>query len=302
MSPIHYIDRATRKIEKEKVSFESVLRFLYGNSFWSRLFGRIILHGIVKWPWCSAIVGFLQRRRCTKRHILPFIQAYNIDASEFEKKPDEFVSFDAFFSRRLKPGTRPIAQADCCIPADGKYQVFANVSKDNYFSIKGELLNLEAFLDNSAEAYDFYNGAHVVIGRLAPTDCHRFAFPVDCVSSMPKLLHGFLYSVHPIATSKRAWIYTKNKRVLTYVHSPLFGRVAMLEIGATSVGSIHELFLPDSEHKKGDEKGYFSFGGSAIILLFQKNKIAFDADLLEATQAGLEVRCLLGQSLGTKKA
>ena len=80
--------------------------------------------------------------------------------------------------------------------------------------------------------------------------------------------------------------------------SKTFGKVLYLEIGATSVGSIQETYSPGKFQTKGAEKGYFEFGGSALILLFAKDAIQFDQDLLAATQEGFEIRCLLGQSMG----
>ena len=64
------------------------------------------------------------------------------------------------------------------------------------------------------------------------------------------------------------------------------------------VGSIRETYTPFQKQAKGAEKGYFEFGGSSLILLFQKNRIKFDLDLLKATEEGFEIRCLLGQSMG----
>ena len=82
------------------------------------------------------------------------------------------------------------------------------------------------------------------------------------------------------------------------MNSKDFGKVLFLEIGATFVGAIHQTYTPNKPHQKGDEKGYFSFGGSSLILLFQKGKIQFDPDLLHATSQGVEIKCLMGQSMG----
>ncbi|MEI6242242.1 MAG: phosphatidylserine decarboxylase [Chlamydiota bacterium] len=78
----------------------------------------------------------------------------------------------------------------------------------------------------------------------------------------------------------------------------MFQEVLWIEVGATNVGSIHQTFIPNQECKKGDEKGYFSFGGSTLVLLFLKDTIRFDNDLIEMSRKGIEVRGLFGQSLG----
>ena len=138
----------------------------------------------------------------------------------------------------------------------------------------------------------------MVLARLCPTDYHRFHFPCDCLPGQTKLINGWLYSVNPLAVKKNIQILTQNKRTLCLLDTPLFGSVAYMEIGATSVGSIQETYVVDRFQVKGAEKGYFEFGGSALILLFPKNTIQFDSDLLAATEQGLEMRCLLGQSMG----
>ena len=101
-----------------------------------------------------------------------------------------------------------------------------------------------------------------------------------------------------MAVKQNIQIFVQNKRTLCELQTAAFGRVQYMEIGATSVGSIQETYIPYQRQPKGAEKGYFEFGGSALILLFPKNSIEFDQDLLQATKDGFEIRCLLGQSMG----
>ncbi len=88
--------------------------------------------------------------------------------------------------------------------------------------------------------------------------------------------------------------------MITELFTEQFGKVLYLEIGATNVGSIHQTYSPNTFCVKGAEKGYFSFGASSLILLFKKDAIRFDQDLLDAMKSGLEIRCLMGQSMGKK--
>jgi phosphatidylserine decarboxylase len=130
--------------------------------------------------------------------------------------------------------------------------------------------------------------------RLAPTDYHRFHFPVSGKLSGITKIQGNYYSVNPIALRKRIKIFCENKREYQIIKSPVFGNVIMVEIGATMVGSIVHTFHGKMA-VKGDESGYFQFGGSSIILLFQPGKIKIDSDLLNDTQKHLETSVRVGQ-------
>jgi phosphatidylserine decarboxylase len=141
----------------------------------------------------------------------------------------------------------------------------------------------------------------MVIARLCPVDYHRFHFPCDGLADTPQLINGPLYSVNPIALQRRFAILSENKRVITEIESELFGTVLFVEIGATAVGTIKQTFRPNQVVYKGQEKGYFEFGGSCIVLLFEENRIVFDADLVANTKQGFETLVKFGESLGTVK-
>jgi phosphatidylserine decarboxylase len=298
MHSIRYIDRKTGKLEKEAVYFEEAIRFLYGKNTFSRTVGRFFLHAIAKWPFFSWVFGVMQKRKSSRSKIAPFIGRYHVDTTEFQDSVETFQSFNDFFIRHLKPEARPRAESPAIMPADGRYQFYPMIGKDDPFTVKGSTFCLQTLLQDRQEAQSFIDGS-LVIARLCPTDCHRFYFPIDCTPTQAKLIDGKLFSVNPIAIQDNPWIYYKNRRVVTYLESKIFGKVAFLEIGATNVGSIVQTYTPGFYYQKGAEKVYFSFGGSALIILFEKERFRFDADLVAATQTGLEMRCLIGQSLGS---
>src|SRR3989344_2992740 len=258
---ITYIDRKTGQTAIERV---------YGGPFLSLLYGD----------------GFLQKRKSSAKKIAPFIQAYGIDASEFADSG--FDSFNDFFIRKLKPERRPIAQDPkiVVLPADGRYLVFNQFDR---FFIKGQEFSLLEFLKDPPMARRFQEGS-MAIARLCPSDYHRFHFPCDGIPAKPRLINGLLYSVNPIALKKNVSILSENKRMITEIETDHFGTVLYIEIGATSVGSIRQTYTPDLKVKKGDEKGYFEFGGSCIALLFEKGRVTFDADLTANTQKGIETK------------
>lgn len=301
MEPIRYIERTTKSEKIEKVYGESAIKLLYGKDFLSRIFGSTLLHRFVKWPFFSHLYGWWQRTRWTKRKIEPFISAYNIDPSEFLSATDDFSSFDAFFSRKLRPETRPIDPNpnSAVIPADGRYLVYQTIKNDDLIEIKGTQYSLSTLL--AEEQASSYHGGSLVVARLAPPDYHRFHFPITGKPGPVRLLEGSLYSVNPIALKTGLKVFTENKRMITVIDSPLFGPVTMIEVGATNVGSIHQTYINGREYAKGEEKGYFSFGGSAILLLFQPGKISLSKDLLDLSEQGIETLCHMGQPLGSKK-
>lgn len=297
MKPIPYIDRETGQIAEEKVYGGKALTFLYGEGWLTRCLGRPLSHFLAKNYWISAIYGFWQKQYFSKKKIRPFIQEFKVDTKEFAEDVAFFNSFNDFFIRKLKPEARPI-DADsmtAVIPADARYWFYQENNKP--IIVKGQSFHLNELLKNQELAARYAGGA-IAIARLCPTDYHRFHFPADCLPSQPTLLNGPLYSVNPLAIRQNLSILSENKRMLTLLQTEQFGQIAYLEIGAQCVGTIVETFTPGQAAKKGAEKGYFSFGGSALILLFEPGRITFSPDLLEASQRGLEVRCLLGQRMG----
>ena len=165
------------------------------------------------------------------------------------------------------------------------------------------MFNLRQLLKDEALAEHFRNGT-CVISRLAPVDYHRFHFPCDGIPNVARLINGFLYSVSPVAL-KGSWrIFGENKRWLTILQSKRFGKVALIEVGACCVGSVRQTFVPESFVKKGDEKGYFLFGGSTVITLFEPDRIVLAEDLVDCTQKGLELYAHMGDLMakGTAKS
>lgn len=289
---IVYVDRKTGQKKIEKVYGHKALSLLYGSN---PLFSWLLLPLLARFPWFSRLVGYWHKRSKSVQKIAPFIQAYGIDASEFAEA--DFRSFNDFFIRKLKPERRPINPNPKVIiaPADGRYLVYPKFHK---FDVKGRTFSLSEFLKDPSLARRYREGSMAII-RLCPTDYHRFHFPVDGTPSPARLINGPLYSVNPIALRKNMRILCENKRMITEIKTSQFGNVLYVEVGATSVGSIHQTYVPERPVKKGAEKGFFEFGASCIVLLFEPGQIVFDADLAANTENGFETLCHFGQSLGS---
>lgn len=299
MTEIIIVNRKTKKEEKEKVYGQFFIEMLYGDGFLSRVFSFFLLPIFTRIPFLSRLYGHFQKSSISKFKVKPFIQAYHIDASEFLKPVDTFTSFNDFFIRHLKPECRPMEGGGevAVLPADGRFLIFQNIEKADGFWVKGKKFRLKDLLQDEELAAKYTRGA-MVIARLCPVDYHRFHFPCQCIPSEARLINGPLFSVNPMALKRNIEILCENKRMITSLKSPQFGDVQYIEIGATYVGSIQQTYMPGQTYEKGAEKGYFSFGGSCLILLFEPDRITFDQDLIETSMRKIEVRGWLGLSLG----
>ncbi len=290
------INRQSGEHFQEKVYFEGIIRFFYGKNQLGSFLARIT----ASFPLFSRFFGFLQKHPSSKKKIAPFIKKYGVDTREFLHGVDTFKSFNDFFIRKLKADARPLANTEAIIPADGRFLFYQDVEACDGFVIKGEKFSLASLVGSDALAQHYHAGS-MVLGRLCPTDYHRFHFPCSGTPSLPRMINGPLYSVNPIALQQNLKRFAQNKRCVTTLNSEHFGQVLLIEVGATNVGSIHQTYRAEQSHPKGDEKGYFSFGGSALVLLFEKDKIIIENDLLNNSEQHTETLCLMGQPLGITK-
>lgn len=294
---IEYWDRVSQQWCQEQVFGESAIRFLYGDAWLNRLLGRPVAQFAARIPLISATYAHFQKQPSSRKKIIPFIEKYGVDSTEFAAPVAEFQSFNDFFIRKLKPAARPLAPGvDVAVmPADGRYLFYQNIDEADGFIVKGQKFSLAELLQDKKLAEE-YRGGTLIIARLCPSDYHRFHFPCACIPGETKLINGLLFSVNPLALKRNVKIFTQNRRTLCLLETGRFGKIAYMEVGATNVGAIHETYTPFQSVSKGTEKGYFSFGGSALILLFQKGRLTLDPDL--TTHPHTEIRCLFGQSLG----
>lgn len=295
--PLRFFNRYTGQVETEAIYGEGWLRWAYENPV-----GRFTTWLLVRRRWFSLYYGWRMSLRDSARRILPFIVKYQMDVDEFAKSAFLFRTFNEFFTRALKPGVRPIAEPEndrlAVLPADGRHLGFADVDAADGFYVKGAKFTPADLFADAALGAEFAGGA-MIISRLCPVDYHRFHFPVAGLPDDGRLINGWLYSVSPIALRLNVRRLVENKRRVTLIQSPVFGRVAMIEVGATNVGSIIETYVSDRPVVKGEEKGLFKFGGSCVITFFQKGRIQLDADLRENSARGLETYIRMGDRLGS---
>lgn len=299
--PVSYFDRYARAMKTERIYGERWLRWAYENPV-----GRLAVWLVFRRAIFSRWYGRKMKNRHSGWRVVPFVSEYEIEWREFEKSPFDYKSFNEFFCRALKPEARPIAPGDrvAVLPADGRHLAVQRIDAGQGFYAKGESFDLPALLgeDHLPEADRAmtrrFAGGALLISRLCPTDYHRFHFPVDGVPGETRELGRWLYSVNPVALRRNINYLTRNKRFITPIDAPRFGQVAMIEIGATNVGSVVETYIPGRPAAKGAEKGLFSYGGSCVITLFEPGRITFDADLREHAERNIEVFAKMGDRLG----
>lgn len=293
--PIRYFNRYKGRAEVESVYGEPFLRWIYESAP-----GRSALHLFIKRSIFSTWYGWRMSRADSRTLIAPFVRQYAVDTSEMEDGLESFASFNAFFSRKLKPASRPIDPSDDTIvfPADGRHLGFPNLAEAQAVFVKGQRFDLDLLLMNAKLANHYRNGT-LILSRLCPVDYHRFHFPVAGVPGRPRLINGLLYSVSPIALRQNLDYLWSNKRVLTRLETDHFGTVLLLEIGATCVGSIQQSFEPNWPAAKGQEKGWFEFGGSSTITLFEPGRVQLASDLVANTRQQLELYARMGDVMGS---
>ena len=145
MDPIRYFNRHTDELETEDIYGEAWLRRAY-----ETLPGRAMLHLLVKRRLFSRLYGRRMSSPASRRQIEPFIREYGLDPDDFADPLDSFGSFNAFFSRKLKPSARPLAAAPLVFPADGRHLGFSKASAVNSVFVKGQRFDLAALLGSNA--------------------------------------------------------------------------------------------------------------------------------------------------------
>lgn len=294
VEPIRYFNRHTQTHETEQVYGEGFLRWTYGHPL-----GAISLNAFVKRPFFSKWYGRRMSTPESASRVAPFIAQYGLDPADFADAADSYRSFNEFFYRKLKPAARPVDADDDSVvfPADGRHLGFERASEIGGVFVKGQKFDLPALLGDRQLAERYTDGA-LILSRLCPVDYHRFHFPAAGIPGETRLIEGPLFSVSPIALRQRlAYLWT-NKRTITELKTERFGSVLCLEIGATCVGTIRQTFAPGQPVAKGAEKGYFAFGGSSTLTLFEPGAVRLETDLVENSRQQIELYARIGSRMG----
>lgn len=279
--------RDKRIIIEEKDS--ASLKFLYNT-----VIGRMLLKVLITKP-VSKIFGLLTNTKLSRIFINKFVNKHNINLKEYKK--ETFKSFNDFFIRQIKPSKRPIASEHKLISVADARLIAYKIKKDLTINVKNSVYSIESLINDSKKAEEYKDGDCLVF-RLCPDDYHHYVFLDDGKIQNKYHINGKLHTVQPLAYDKYE-IFSENDREITFLRTKNYDEVAYIEVGALNIGKINNRNIKN--YKKGEEKGYFSFGASTIILLIKKDLIKIDKDILINSKNHIETKVLMGEEIGKKK-
>ena len=271
-------------------SQDKTLGFLYENSF-GRLLNKLLVRKFV-----SNLGRIYMESPLSKCRIKKLIKTHNIDVSEYEQR--DFSSFNDFFTRKVLPDKRKVdMDADSLVsPADSKLTVY-DIDENSTYRIKGCEYSIKSLLGGDESLAKMYLGGKCLVYRLTVDNYHRYCYIDGGTEVENRFIPGIYHTVNPIATEKID-VYGKNCRELTLLDTDNFGRVAYIEVGAMMVGRINNNHK--SRFERGEEKGFFSFGGSTIILLYKKDTIVVDDDIIINSKSETETVVRYGERVGRR--
>lgn len=264
------------------------IRFLYENPL-----GQQLLRVLVQ-PWVSRAAGWFLDRALSRLFVKPFVERNRLDLSDYP--PRRYTSFNDFFTRRVSPEKRPVdLDPDHLIaPCDGKLTAYT-IGPGSRFRIKGVDYDLEGLLRDGELAAKFAGGT-LLLFRLSVDDYHRYCYICDGRKSDNRFLEGVLHTVNPFAAERRP-LYRENCREYCLLETERFGTILTMEVGALMVGRIvnhHQ----NARVARGQEKGYFAFGGSSVVVLLGRDQVLLDGDILRNSAAGEETIVRMGEKIG----
>lgn len=282
-------NRKTGQLYTEQQFADAPLRFLYSNPA-----GKLLLNSLVCRPWFSRCLALPYYSRASVKKIMPFIQQFSIDMSCYPQR--DYNSFNDFFTRKINPNARPFPTPGHLLasPADAKLCVYP-ISDTMRLHIKGCSYSLAELLRNKNLAKK-YTGGTCFVFRLTVDDYHRFAFIDGGKQLAQQSIRGKLHTVGPMSKGKYP-VYAQNQRICTVMQTQNFKTVAQLDVGALLVGRVTEHCC--TSFKRGQEKGFFSYGGSTIIVCFEKDTVVPDEDISAFSHRGIEVKVLMGEAIGS---
>lgn len=294
-----YYDRRLGQVATETILGDRLLRLAYCSPArrllsWP-LFGNALL---------SRLLGCYANRPSSRLRIPQTIVDLNIDMDDFVIPDEGFRSFNDFFYRKLRPGARDFCPdpTRLCSPADCRLSVWPKLDDDCCIPVKGASFTVSELLGKTgADVADQFRDGALCVCRLCPADYHRYHYP-DCGRELRRWrIKGRYHSVHPLALRSQLRVFSENVRTVSLLDLTHFGLTAFIEVGAFGVASIVQTHKAET-FARSDEKGYFAFGGSTIILIFRADSIRFDDDLVAHSANGMECLVRVGEAIGSTYA
>lgn len=287
---VTYITRDGTKIDGT-TGQDHLLEVIYGHAL-----TRMLLHPFLS-PAVSDICGKFLSTRLSRRIVPSFVKKNHIDLGVYERQ--EFDSYNAFFTRKIKAEQRPINdQKNVLIsPSDGKVTAYPITQKGRFW-IKHTQYTAAQLLKDERLA-ERYMGGWIYVIRLTVDDYHRYCYVADGRKSRQRKIRGVLHTVNPVANDYYP-IYKMNSREYCLLKTKELGTILLMEVGALMVGKISNHEEDSAQVKRGDEKGMFEFGGSTIVVMTEPGMAEPDKDIIQNTKAQAETLVKMGEPIGCK--
>jgi phosphatidylserine decarboxylase len=297
---IQYFNRSKDMMEVEKVYGDAFIKLLYQSSA-GKMLSPIFANKLL-----SKAYGQLQSSMVTQLKVPKFVKNFKINLDEYEagsveveNKELSYKNFNEFFIRKFKKGKRKFVQDLNILPAccEARYFGYEKIDDEVLVPVKGKFLNATQLIGDAKKAAPFEGGS-LVIARLCPVDYHRYHYPDSgkTIESFP--IHGQFHSVNPIALKNRPDIFIANERRVSILETKNFGKLAYIEVGAAMVGKIIQSHDEGKSFRRGQEKGYFLFGGSTVIVIGEQGRWTPSEDIVTNTRNGIETYLQLGEAMG----
>lgn len=273
----------------EELNYSKSVRFLYNT-----VLGRILLKLMTKRIF-SKIGAYFFNSKLSIWYKKRVIKKKKIDMTKFVNI--NYDSYNKFFTRKYLTEYLRVDrnQNHFISPCDSKLMVL-KINENNTFEIKNSLYKLNEIIDN--KIIEDYKDGYLLIFRLNVNDYHRYCFVDDGVREEYHYIDGIFHTVQPIAYD-RIKVFHRNAREWCLLKTKNFSDIIQVEVGALMVGKI--INNQEKVFKKGDEKGYFEFGGSTILLFVKDNIVDFDGDILKNSSEGNETVVKYGERIGVKR-
>ena len=287
---VTYITRDGMKIDGT-TGQDHLLEVIYGHAL-----TRMLLRPFLS-PAVSDICGKFLSTRLSRRIIPSFVKKNHIDLGIYERQ--EFDSYNAFFTRKIKAEQRPINdQKNVLIsPSDGKVTAYPITQKGRFW-IKHTQYTAAQLLKDERLA-ERYMGGWIYVIRLTVDDYHRYCYVADGRKSRQRKIRGVLHTVNPVANDYYP-IYKMNSREYCLLKTKELGTILLMEVGALMVGKISNHEEDSAQVKRGDEKGMFEFGGSTIVVMTEPGMAEPDKDIIQTTKAQAKTLVKMGEPIGRK--
>jgi phosphatidylserine decarboxylase len=289
---VQVYDRNRSAVYDEPQYGEKRLHLLYETTL-----GRFLLQAVFSRRWYSNLNAVKDKRRSSVRKIQPLVDRFGIDMSDYLQQT--YTSYDSFITRKIDPAKRPIASDPDTLIAVADSRVLAySVTDGGRIPVKQSSYTITELLSDP-ELAAAYNGGTCLVFRLATDDYHRYCFADDGEVIRTRTIGGVLHSVQPIS-AERYKAFSQNQREYSVIETANFGTMVVVEVGALLVGKIHNHDVTSC--LRGQEKGYFSLGGSTILLLLKPDIVKIDPDIMEYSLQQIETKVRMGEKVGQKAA